>query len=85
LTPSVTMASRTVTNALIHAGGSPTVRVASTAWHRSEDGRREIRSGVLRFPDQHLGLGDLKRFSGQFGKIRSDAETSVADRSIVCC
>jgi len=52
---------------------------------RSEDGRREIRSGVLRFPDQHLGLGDLKRFSGQFGKIRSDAETSVADRSIVCC
>jgi taurine dioxygenase len=29
--------------------------------------------GVLRFPDQHLGLGDLKRFSEQFGEIQGPA------------
>ena len=38
LTPKgVTMASRTATNALIHAGGSPTVRVASTRMLRCFD------------------------------------------------
>jgi taurine dioxygenase len=31
------------------------------------------RYGVLRFPDQHLGLGDLKRFSEQFGEIQGPA------------
>jgi taurine dioxygenase len=31
------------------------------------------RHGVLRFPDQHLGLGDLKRFSEQFGEIQGPA------------
>ena len=29
--------------------------------------------GVLRFPDQHLDLGALKRFSEQFGEIQSGA------------
>lgn len=29
--------------------------------------------GVLRFPDQHLDLGDLRRFSERFGKIQSPA------------
>jgi taurine dioxygenase len=29
--------------------------------------------GVLRFPDQHLGLGELKRFSEQFGEIQGPA------------
>ena len=29
--------------------------------------------GVLRFPDQHLGLGELKRFSEQFGEIQGGA------------
>jgi taurine dioxygenase len=28
------------------------------------------RHGVLRFPDQHLGLGELKRFSERFGEIQ---------------
>jgi len=28
------------------------------------------RYGVLRFPDQHLDLGELKLFSEQFGKIQ---------------
>ena len=31
------------------------------------------RHGVLRFPDQHLGLGELKRFSEQFGEIQGPA------------
>jgi taurine dioxygenase len=31
------------------------------------------RHGVLRFPDQHLGLGELKRFSEQFGEIQGSA------------
>jgi taurine dioxygenase len=31
------------------------------------------RYGVLRFPDQRLGLGDLKRFSGRFGEIQGPA------------
>jgi len=31
------------------------------------------RHGVLRFPDQHLGLSDLKRFSEQFGEIQGPA------------
>jgi taurine dioxygenase len=31
------------------------------------------RYGVLRFPDQHLGLGELKRFSAQFGEIQGPA------------
>src|ERR1700680_4359396 len=31
------------------------------------------RYGVLRFPDQHLGLGELKRFSEQFGEIQGPA------------
>ena len=31
------------------------------------------RHGVVRFPEQHLGLGDLKRFSEQFGKIQGPA------------
>ena len=31
------------------------------------------RYGVLRFPDQHLDLGELKRFSEQFGKIQGPA------------
>lgn len=31
------------------------------------------RHGVLRFPDQRLGLGDLKRFSEQFGEIQGPA------------
>src|SRR5260370_5489607 len=31
------------------------------------------RLGVLRFPDQHLGLGELKRFSEQFGEIQGPA------------
>jgi len=29
--------------------------------------------GVLRFPDQHLDLGELKRFSEQFGEIQGPA------------
>jgi alpha-ketoglutarate-dependent taurine dioxygenase len=29
------------------------------------------RYGVLRFPDQHLDLGELKLFSEQFGKIQA--------------
>ena len=29
--------------------------------------------GVLRFPDQHLDLGALKRFSEQFGEIQGGA------------
>ncbi len=31
------------------------------------------RYGVLRFPDQHLGLGDLRRFSERFGEIQGSA------------
>jgi len=31
------------------------------------------RYGVLRFPDQHLDLGELKLFSEQFGKIQGPA------------
>jgi taurine dioxygenase len=31
------------------------------------------RYGVLRFPDQHLALGELKRFSEQFGEIQGPA------------
>jgi taurine dioxygenase len=31
------------------------------------------RHGVLRFPDQHLDLGALKRFSEQFGEIQGGA------------
>jgi taurine dioxygenase len=31
------------------------------------------RHGVLCFPDQHLGLGELKRFSEQFGGIQGPA------------
>ena len=31
------------------------------------------RHGVLRFPDQRLGLGELKRFSEQFGEIQGPA------------
>jgi hypothetical protein len=31
------------------------------------------RYGVLRFPDQHLDLGALKRFSKQFGEIQGPA------------
>ena len=31
------------------------------------------RHGVLRFPDQHLELGELKRFSEQFGEIQGPA------------
>ena len=31
------------------------------------------RYGVLRFPDQHLGFGELKRFSEQFGEIQGPA------------
>jgi len=31
------------------------------------------RLGVLRFPDQHLDLGALKRFSEQFGEIQGGA------------
>ena len=31
------------------------------------------RHGVLRFPEQHLGLGELKRFSEQFGEIQGPA------------
>jgi len=31
------------------------------------------RHGVLRFPDQHLDLGALKRFSEQFGEIQGPA------------
>src|SRR3954453_17634029 len=31
------------------------------------------RHGVLRFPDQQLGLGELKRFSEQFGEIQGPA------------
>ncbi len=31
------------------------------------------RYGVLRFPDQHLDLGALKRFSEQFGEIQGSA------------
>ena len=31
------------------------------------------RYGVLRFPDQHLGLSELKRFSEQFGGIQGPA------------
>jgi taurine dioxygenase len=31
------------------------------------------RQRVLRFPDQHLGLGELKRFSEQFGEIQGPA------------
>ena len=31
------------------------------------------RHGVLRFPNQHLHLGDLKRFSEQFGEIQGPA------------
>src|SRR3954466_701207 len=31
------------------------------------------RHRVLRFPDQHLGLGELKRFSEQFGEIQGPA------------
>ena len=31
------------------------------------------RHGVLRFPDQHLGLGELKRVSEQFGEIQGPA------------
>jgi taurine dioxygenase len=31
------------------------------------------RHGVLRFPGQHLGLGELKRFSEQFGEIQGPA------------
>jgi taurine dioxygenase len=31
------------------------------------------RHGVLRFPDQHLDLGALKRFSEQFGEIQGSA------------
>jgi taurine dioxygenase len=29
--------------------------------------------GVLRFPEQHLGLGELKRFSERFGEIQGPA------------
>jgi taurine dioxygenase len=38
------------------------------------------RHGVLRFPDQHLDLGALKRFSEQFGEIQGSA-TRDLDRS----
>lgn len=38
------------------------------------------RYGVLRFPDQHLGLGALKRFSERFGEIQGSA-TRDLDRS----
>ncbi len=31
------------------------------------------RYGMLRFPDQHLDLGALKRFSEQFGEIQGGA------------
>jgi taurine dioxygenase len=31
------------------------------------------RYGVLRFPDQHLDLSELKRFSEQFGEIQGPA------------
>jgi taurine dioxygenase len=31
------------------------------------------RYGMLRFPDQHLALGELKRFSEQFGEIQGPA------------
>src|ERR1700727_274854 len=30
------------------------------------------RHGVLRFPDQHLDLGDVKRFSELFGEIQGN-------------
>jgi taurine dioxygenase len=30
------------------------------------------RHGVLRFPDQHLDIGDVKRFSEQFGEIQGN-------------
>jgi taurine dioxygenase len=38
------------------------------------------RYGVLRFPDQHLDLGALKRFSERFGEIQGSA-TRDLDRS----
>jgi len=38
------------------------------------------RHGVLRFPDQHLDLGGLKRFSEQFGEIQGSA-TRDMDRT----
>jgi taurine dioxygenase len=38
------------------------------------------RYGVLRFPDQHLGLGELKRFSAQFGEIQGPATRGGDER-----
>jgi taurine dioxygenase len=35
------------------------------------------RHGVLRFPDQHLGLGELKRFSEQFGEIQGSTNLAL--------
>lgn len=37
------------------------------------------RHGVLRFPNQHLHLGDLKRFSEQFGEIQGPATRGRAE------
>src|SRR3954469_15913659 len=37
------------------------------------------RHGVLRFPDQHLGLGELRRLSEQFGEIQGPATRGRAE------
>jgi taurine dioxygenase len=39
------------------------------------------RHGVLRFPDQHLGLGDLKRFSERFGEIQGGGVPRLPDET----
>jgi alpha-ketoglutarate-dependent taurine dioxygenase len=38
------------------------------------------RHGGLRFPDQSLGLGDLKRFSEQFGEIQGPVTRGATRR-----
>jgi len=38
------------------------------------------RHGVLRFPDQHIGLGELKRFSEQFGETQGQPRAVVTRR-----
>jgi len=40
------------------------------------------RYGVLRFPDQHLDLGELKHFSEQFGEIQGREASAIRGRTV---
>ena len=35
------------------------------------------RHGLIRFPDQHIELGDLKRFSEMFGEIQGNPVSTI--------